>query len=240
VFANKLKALVDALKKADRIANRQKSHDFLIVNLKASSAEAVVRERPSNDAASRASSIHYVQAAVGAVYSGYSKDRNIPLDFIGELADLSKGIGQTFTHGEITFDGAVAIRIDDFFAAQVERALKDESQDSPDIPFKGVSVSSFDGILREISHFGRLVRGVLILTAGGKRIDCIFDSSDFPNLRESWDKRARVEGIAYYTGETDIPERLDVKRISLIKEKPDLLRWKGALKRKRNFRRDTL
>jgi hypothetical protein len=118
--------------------------------------------------------------------------------------------------------------------------LKDETEDAPDIPFKGVSLSSFDGILKEISHLGRLVRGMLILTAGGKRIDCIFDSSDFPNLRESWDKRARVEGLAYYTGETDIPERLEVKRITLMKEKPDLLRWKGALKRRHNSGRDTL
>jgi len=139
-----------------------------------------------------------------------------------------------FSFGEITFNGTPPVRIDHFFAAQVERALEPIPTDVPDIPFKGVSLSSFDGVVKELSHLGRIVNGLLILTAGGKRINCVFDSVDLPNLRDSFDRRARVEGLAYYTGENELPDRLEVKRIELIKDRPNLLRWKGALKRKRS------
>jgi hypothetical protein len=166
-----------------------------------------------------------------AVYSGSAKTREIPPDLVLDLGDLSKGAGHLFAHGEIAFDGNAPIRIDDFFAAQARRAVA-VFEEPPDLHYEGVALSSFDGILKELDHLGRMVRGQLILTAGGKRLDCVFDSSDFPNLRESFDRRARVEGIAYYTG-TDLPDRLQVKRITLLKEKADLVRWRGALKRKR-------
>jgi hypothetical protein len=239
VFASKLKALVDTLKRADRLKNRQKSYDYLIVDLKADSAEASIRERTSANATSQVSSVDYVNQVIRAVYSGSKAVGEIPFDLIENLADLPKGSGQGFAHGEVTFNGSPPIRIDDFFAAQVQRALEPTPLDAPDPPFQGVSLSSFDGILKELSHLGRIVNGLLILTAGGKRINCIFDSSDFPNLRDSFDRRARVEGLAYYTGEEELPARLEVKRIDLLKDKADLLRWKGALRRKRGTR-DTL
>jgi hypothetical protein len=240
VFASKLKTLIDTLKKADRLANRRKSYDYLIVDLKANSAEAAIRESPSIVATDRSSGVNYVHDAMGAVYSGATALRALPLDLIEDLADLPKGTGQSFAHGEITFSRGAPIRIDGFFAAQAQRALEPITQDALETPFNGASLSSFDGVVKELSHLGRIVEGILTLTAGGKRISCTFDSADFPNLRDSFDRRARVEGMAYYTGESALPERLEVKRITLLKEKPDLLRWKGALKRKRGARRDVL
>lgn len=240
VFAAKLKGLIDALKKADRLKNRRKSYDYLIVDLKAGSAEAAIRESPSTDVADRGSGVSYMHYAIHAVYLGVADIEAVPFDLIEDLAELPKGTGQSFAHGEITFNGGVPIRIDRFFAAQAQRALKPIAEDALETPFKGVSLSSFDGVVKEISHLGRIVEGVLTLTAGGKRINCTFDSADFPNLRDSFDRRARVEGMAYYAGESALPERLDVKRITLLKEKPDLLRWKGALKRKRGAGRDVL
>lgn len=240
VFVAKLKKLIDALKKADRFKNRKKSYDYVIVDLRANSAEAAIRERLSTADPIHTSSVEFVHEALGAVYSGSSVARELPYDLVEDLADLPKGNGHEFAHGEISFNGTTPIRIDDFLASQAHRVLEPTSEEAPDTPFSGVSLSSFDGIVRELNHLGRLVQGLLILTAGGKRIDCVFDSADFPNLRDSFDRRARVEGLAYYNGEDDLPKRLEVKRITLLKEKPDLLRWSGALKRKRGANRDTL
>ena len=73
----------------------------------------------------------------------------------------------------------------------------------------------------------------MILTAGGKEIDCIFKRDDIPVLRENFERRAHVEAVAHYDGENLLPVRLDVKRITPISIDPDLDRWRGALANRR-------
>ena len=86
----------------------------------------------------------------------------------------------------------------------------------------------FDGVLKEIDSRGILVRGRLILTAGGKEIECLFKREDIPKLRENFERRARVEAKAHYDGENLLPVRLDVKRIEPIIDAPDVGRWRGV------------
>jgi hypothetical protein len=237
VFVSKLKAFIEALKLSDSQANQRKSHDFIIVGLGVSSAEATVRERPSRVNVNRASGVRFMQNAITAIEQGRTlTPLDIPLELVQELAELPKGIGETFTFGEIAFDHGPVIRVDDRFAVQLQRTIKELTEEATEQHFKGISLSTFDGVLKILDHLGKIVRGTLILTAGGAQIDCVFDSSNLPNLRDSFDKRARIEAIAHYDGISDLPQRLDVKRIVPVKGSADLLRWKGSLRPKRKKR----
>ena len=96
---------------------------------------------------------------------------------------------------------------------------------------EGTAMGVFDGIIQEIDARGTLVRGKITLTAGGREIDCVFRRDDIASLRDSFDRRARVEAIAHYDGVSLLPVRLDVKAIKIIKTNPDLVGWRGKLKR---------
>lgn len=237
VFVSKLRAFIEALKLSDRQANQRKSHEFIIVGLGVSSAEAVVRERPSRTNVNRVSGVRFMQNAVAAIDQGRAlTPLDIPLELAQELAELPKGFGDTFNFGEIAFDGGPIVRVDDRFAIQVQHTIGELTEETTDKYFKGISLSTFDGVLKRLDHLGKIVRGTLILTAGAAQIDCVFDSSNLPNLRDSFDKRARVDAIAHYDGISDLPQRLDVKRIAPVKESADLLRWKSSLRPKRKKR----
>lgn len=97
--------------------------------------------------------------------------------------------------------------------------------------FEGVAFETMDGVVKEIDARGTLVRGKLILTVGGKELDCVFHTENIDVLRQSFDKRARVEGVAHYDGQSLLPVRLDVRHVSLIDSSGDLRRWRGKLVR---------
>ena len=67
-------------------------------------------------------------------------------------------------------------------------------------------------------------------------MDCTFARDDIPALREHFECRARVEGMAHYDGVNLLPVRLDVKRIEPILSDTDLGRWRGALANRRAAR----
>jgi len=236
VFATKFRALLSALRLADKLTNQKKSHDYLIVGLDIGSALATLRERASIKQNVPASSVRYVNDVVESVYNG---DRNIaryPSNMIEALAPLVSDVGKKFSHGEIRFANDNVIRIDDYLAKQLEKAVRRSHGEVP-LPekyFEGIAFETLDGVVKELDARGALVRGKLVLTAGGKEIDCVFRGADIPILRESFNLRARVETIAHYDGESPLPVRLDVKRLTLVDDTNSLLRWKGALgKRKR-------
>lgn len=236
VFIAKFKALLNCLKIADKEVNEKKAHEYVIVGLQIASAHATLREKVSIRKVLPASSVKYVQDVVEAVYNG---DRNIaryPKALVEGLTPLISGVGKSFSHGEISFSKDNIVRIDDYLAKQVDKAILrtkgvvSENQKS----FEGVAFETLDGMVKEIDARGTLVRGKIILTVGGKELDCVFHTSDIQVLRESFDKRARVEGIAHYDGQSLLPVRIDVRNIVLISESGDLRKWKGALKRSKN------
>lgn len=235
VFVEKLRALLSAFRSADKFLNNKKTHDYLIVGLQAASAHATVRERISIRKIVPQSSLHYVGEAAGAIYNG---DRNInrfPQQIIKNLSPLVKNVGKTFSHGEVGFQENNIIRIDEFLGGQMEKAVRriNHEEISSEKYFEGIALETFDGIVKEIDARGTLVRGKLVLTVGAKEIDCIFRKEDINVLRNSFDLRARVESVAHYTGDSPLPVRLDVKRLTVLKPTESLNRWKGALRRRR-------
>jgi hypothetical protein len=75
-----------------------------------------------------------------------------------------------------------------------------------------------------------MLRGKLILSAGGREIDCVMNKDCVPEARGSFDKRVVIEGTAHYDGVSQLTSRIDVRTIRIISDKADLLRWRGAFR----------
>jgi hypothetical protein len=242
VFLFEFARLLDALGSADKTLNKTAAHDYVIVNLEVGSAKAKLREtrrigkRPRTAVRAELlgqkpdSPLTYFRQALTSIYNGDSDTRKLPPRLLKDVAELAKDSGQSFAHGEVEFDHENIVRIDDYLSRQAQRAIVRLTGDEgrPQY-YRGVSYTSLDGVLKEVDARGLLVRGKLILTAGGKEIDCVFRQDDIPRVRETFNLRARVEGIAHYSGESPLPERLDIKNITPISDASDLTRWRGAM-----------
>ncbi len=210
-FLSEFRALVQSLKLGDRQLNRRRSHAYLIIELNVGrSATATIRETVTT-----------------------TKKRQLPAPSVPYVAAAVESMESNFSHAEIVFEENKIIRIDDYFAKQVERALQrlEGELQTEQAHFRGVSFDSFDGVLKEADARGVLLRGKLVLTGGNVEIDCVFNRDDIPTVRDSFDRRVRVSGIGHYDGKLPLPERLDVKQLVPIKSDADLVRWRGALVR---------
>lgn len=104
------------------------------------------------------------------------------------------------------------------------------AQKSADKFYRGVASGGFDGFLKEIDARGTMLRGKLVLSAGGVEIDCVMNKERVPEARESFDKRVVVNGTAHYDGANQLPSRIDVRTILIVRENADLLKWRGAFR----------
>ena len=71
-------------------------------------------------------------------------------------------------------------------------------------------------------------RAVLVLTAGGKQINCDIARVDDDDLRKAWKRRCVVHGLAHYSGKTGLPELLDISAIRTIESSGAIQAWQGA------------
>jgi len=88
----------------------------------------------------------------------------------------------------------------------------------------------FRWILKEIDARGTMLRGKLVLTAGGLEIDCVMNKDRVREARNSFDKHVIIEGAAHYDAKRQIPARLDIKSLKVVGDGSNLLRWRGAFK----------
>ncbi|MBS0268204.1 MAG: hypothetical protein JSS54_04385 [Proteobacteria bacterium] len=236
VFAAKLSSLVQALSKTDKRRNGHKCLQFVISDLKISSAVAEIAEKPASAKYfAQYSSVSAVYETLEAVYNGQTSSLLHEPTLLSALKRLSSGANKDYSHLEIYVDQdeSTAVRVDDFFEKQislVEAAREDLLATAKQRRFVGTAHASFDGILKEVDLRGAVRRAKLILTAGGAEIDCVCNSVEVPELRESLDKRARVSGIAHYDVSSALPIRVDIKNIKLVKDAADLIKWRGAFK----------
>lgn len=234
VFVDKLKALIDSVRVADSHVNGRKSHNLIVTDLASASAHATIQERVSvKRKVSNASPL--VGQVLSAIYEGDQRVDRFPSTLVEALAPLAKDVSKRFSHAEIDFGKGNVIRIDDYFAKQMERALRriqgDDELDNA--AFNGTTFATFDGVVMEIDARGNLMRGKLILTAGGKELDCVFRKEDVAEMRNSFNKRARITAIAHFNGTDKLPDRLDVRGVQPLKQEADLSRWRGALSGRR-------
>lgn len=233
VFAQKLRALISGLQQADKLANGKLLHDFIITEMRVSSAVVQIRERQRTSEIPKHSGIATYQRAVKAVYQGDKAAERLPERLVSSIAALSSGADKRFAHAEIG-EGDNIVRIDQYMFKQAVRAkqaaqLVAHASNAPF--FSGAAVSSFDGVLQLLDSRGTALLTKLTLTASGKEIDCVVNREHIPEYRQFFEKRVLVEGQAHYNGRSAIPERVDAARIKELKASPDLVRWRGAFAR---------
>ena len=234
VFARKLSAFVKGLAKSDINGNGRRCLDFLIADLRMGSAMASIAEREGNiKYPAKVSGIEQFHSVLTTVYGGRANELSGASNLLPIVKSICKGIDKSFSHIEVTLDDdrTSTVRVDKFFVKQVQLAaefLATETERVKRRMFKGVSFSTFDGTLKEADHRGTIKLARLVLTAGGIEIECAYNEELAPEIRRAFDQRAMVEAWAHYDGSSQLPSRLDVKSARPFKERPDLLRWKGA------------
>lgn len=109
--------------------------------------------------------------------------------------------------------------LDEFFRRQVSRVgLANEAPPLTDTWFAGHVVSSFDGRLEAIDYRGAIWTGRLTLAGGETQIECVFDKSLGEDaLNPFGNKDVSVTGRAIFTGDSPLPERVEVM---MVEERP--------------------
>lgn len=233
VFVKKMDILLKGLRAADQQANGQKTLDYLIKDLRHSSAYARMSEFQYNiKRVANGSAVGTLQSVAISVKDGHG----IPCDTHPALAKMIADIGndceKTFSHGEIGIAGeaATVVRIDRSFVKRADRAFRDfKATENVVNLFEGAAYGTFKGKLKVIDLRGTVTSAKLILTIGGIELDCTGNSVTVENLKEALDKEVMVSGLAHYNGKDRLPEHVDIKKIEIFGEAPHkLTKWSGA------------
>jgi len=236
IFARKFGTFMRGLGKSDSFANGGRRHIFLIRDLHTSSAVATVEERMSKRGVPPQSGIGYYLDGASSIYNDTPHARTLPLTIVQDIATLPKGAGRTFSFAEIrgtpiTPESApTIIRIDEFLERRAKRVLQAAiaERTSRSATFDGTALSSFDGVLKAVDLRGVMQKAVLLLSAGGKPIECIVNTIEVTELGDALDRRVIVYGLAHYDRGSGLPTRLDVRRMEVLQEGATLSRWRGA------------
>jgi hypothetical protein len=231
VFARKLQTLIGGLRDADRFANGKPGFVYMISALGTGSASVTIRQKQRSHGRPQHSGIAVYEEVASAIYNGDRSIARYPERLVYRVQQLSQGVLRSFSHAELAFADDNVIRIDDFMERQSEAAhnvLLSGPEAPPDRFYRGRAIGSFDGQLEEIDNRGLILRGKLILSAGGVEIDCVMNKDRVPEARDAFDKRVIIDGTAHYDGDQQLPTRIDVATIRIVGDRPDLLRWRGA------------
>ena len=239
VFAERLVALVRALRAADKIANGSKNHDYAITALTIGSAEATLAEQAAPrfyPGMTGRSGVKTLDTCLSLVGEGNAEAGRRFGPVLAPLAKLARGSGKVFSYAELWMEDRAPIRIDALLAEQVE-LVEAKAFGTDDVAlysedserwFEGVALGTFDGEIKQVDLRGSLPQVKLVLTAGRKEIDCVLRQPDVERLRENLDRRVRVSGRAFYDGKSGLPRRIEVMDIAPIKRGGDIQRWKQS------------
>jgi len=120
--------------------------------------------------------------------------------------------------------------LDAFFRRQVDRVGLGEASSPGDGWFAGSVIMSFEGRLQAIDYRGAAWAGRLALPGGETQIDCMFD----PSMGEDWvnpfgNKDVSIAGRAIFTGDSNLPERMEVMTIEELPRAAMTIDIRGTL-----------
>jgi len=231
VFARKFFKFMQALAVADEAANGGRRLKFLIDKLEKNTATAAVREQVAAGAVPYASGVEYFEHAADLIYHDKPAARALPVKLIRYVEELASGAGDTFERGEIK-RGANDnfIRVDANLAANANRIIADIRRLSlGEIkPFSGVANVTLDGTVITLEGRGEADKAVVILTAGGKEIECLLNRISDETIRKVWKQRCTVTGVGHYSGNRKLPDYIEAVSIEPVGAGADWKRWNGA------------
>ncbi|MBB4121047.1 hypothetical protein [Martelella radicis] len=236
IFQKTFNAIFNTLDVTNReLHSKKQRSEFFISHLAMGSNEVGVVEQRRTLADSSAPTIAEVKGVMSSVYHSdwvRAVERK-------RLAKAIMAVGKAINpkYPAIAYFGSESdtIPLDAFFAKQAERlrpVIEDGGLQTPF--FAGSAIGSFDGRLGSIDYRGAAWKGFLVLPGGGVQIECVFDHTKGENAFNPFgNKRVSVTGTAIYTGDSQLPERIEVthiEEIPIIEKSVDL---RGSLSGKK-------
>jgi len=236
-FTKSLSALLAALRSANAaLHNKKFRSEFFISHLSIGSNIVGVLEQRRSGCTSPAPAIDLFKQCVSAVYhSNYARVVE-HTDIAKSIVKIGKSIDEAYP-SVVSFPGGMEIPFDTFFAKQTEKLESTISNSIAKAPFfVGSTIGAFDGRLESLDYSGAVWKGSLVLPGGSARIECIFDRSKGENEYNPFgNKRVSITGKAIYTGESQLPERIEVISIQEVPLAMEAIDIRGSLTGKHYF-----
>lgn len=213
LFKKTFDAFLTALMVTDReLQPKARSSEFLISQLAVDPYEFGILEKRRAFGQTTPSAIEFFRRCAEGVYrSDYQtvvRHPRVTRAFIRivKALDPSFQVLAQFNDTELP--------IDDFFRRQVDRVGVKDDAARTDNWFLGSAIMSFEGRLDEIDYRGAVWTGELMLPAGTTHIECVFDRSQGEDVLNPFgNKNVCITGRAIYTGDSQLPERIEVLTI---------------------------
>lgn len=233
VFAAKLATLVRAINAADKAVNGKVSHEIKIEKLSSSAPTALLAEEfiPQKMKIGYASGIGAFADCVGAILEGRADQARQYGSCVEHVYRLTTGARKKFEYAEVWVHNQI-FRVDQFLSERSEAIFRPElykAEVQADLTFfSGVAFGSFDGTVQVADMRGSLPAIKLVLSAGGKQLDCICKDFHVEKIRMALNRRVRVSGKAFYDGRSGLPRRIEVFDIEGTSPDVDFTKWKGS------------
>ena len=185
---------------------------------------ALLRETCYSDEAAASSAIPALHNSIEAIKTRDEVGINKYASIVRKIGLLASGAEKTFGFAEIETSNKHVVRVDNFLKERVSTA----SDHIKGKWFAGAVYGSFDGTLRFVDTRGQLPQIKLILSAGGKELDCTCSREDIETLGNILDQRVMIYGRAIYVGSSPIPARVEVSSFQPIKKDADFSKWQGS------------
>jgi hypothetical protein len=229
LFKKTFDAFWAAVVAADReLHAKTASSQFLVSRLAEAPCEFGIVERQKAPGVA-SSAIELFRRCAGGVYrSDYQILLRRPrlmraFDRIANALDAAYAVLLQFHDMELPLDA--------FFSLQVGRVGRLNSAPAKaDVWFAGTAITSFEGRLESIDYRGPVWRGRLTLAGGETQIECLFDKSKGEEAVNPFgNKSVSVTGRAIYTGDSQLPERVEVLKIEETIRAPAAIGIEGTL-----------
>ncbi|OWU70042.1 hypothetical protein [Phaeobacter sp. 22II1-1F12B] len=219
VFAKKISRIASALKKVDKIENGGKRFEYVVAGLEYGSAQIDFREKTMSPKPIRKSPTARFVTVGRSISSGKpvtseSEGDDVIIDL---YESLSRDASSNYDYATIRSGFEQMLRVDSFFHGQVERIIQSAQAAALSVPpkfFVGDAIGTFDGVIQAVDLKGDAPEVRLVLSAGGKSIDCVLFDMDIEDVRVALGNRVAVTGRAIYEGQTGLPSRIEIRRMA--------------------------
>jgi len=232
VFAKKVSGIIRGLKKVDKLYNGGARHDYVVVGLEVGSTEIDFREKViSTKQIKKSPTSEFISFGLAASRS----QAVVPADdaqseMLEMLKNLCKNASSRFDYATLKNGTDDIIRVDKFLERQVDKIIMAEQHLASIEParyFVGEAIGTFDGVIEAVDLKGEAPDARLMLSAGGKPIDCVLFGMDLDEVRQALGSRVAATGRAIYEGKTGLPSRLEIRKIKTYSD-TDILSLRGA------------
>lgn len=218
VFAKQVSSIVTALEKIDKIVNGGSRHRYVVAGLEIGSAQIELREKVISENSIKASpSVKLMEigyfAASGKSFTPNTDDEDVALKV---LAAISSKASRDFNYATLRSPAVEIVRVDTFLNRQVQKIIQSAQMAASSVAsafYVGSAFGSFDGVIEAVDLKGDAPAARLILSAGGKPIDCILLNLDISDVRSALGSRVSVSGRAIYEGKTGLPSRIEIRKV---------------------------